>query len=174
MSRSIFFLVLLSLSACTTSNINTQKTVPTPQNSPSQQMSSSQPAFTKENVALPTTKQIFYDPKVANYINQNQAAIALRTSAPEFAHKLLAPHCTIEKFVSGLNSTQTEINKTSPSTIEIKTTGTKIGNGNIIIKTQGKNAEISSAVIGKFKRTDSNILKKFAQNICNSIDEKLK
>ncbi len=173
MSKYILVILLLAINACTTTNVSTTQpissTVPQVTVRPAASL-----ADTKVNHAQTQSPKVSYDPKVADYINQNQSAQILKTAAPEFASKTLAPHCTVEKFVSGLNSSQTEITKTSASTIEIKTFGTKIGNGNIKITAHGKNAEISSAVIGKFKRTDTNILRKFAQNICNAVDEKLK
>ena len=176
MSRYILILLLLTVNACSTTDSNVLKT---PSVTPSSLQSTTKTSTSlsspaKKTSSTQTVATVSYDPKVANHISQNQAAMVLKTAAPEFAHKILAPHCTVEKFVSGLNSTQTEIIKISASTIEIKTTGAKIGNGNIRITAQGKNAEISSAVIGKFKRTDTNILRKFAQNICDTVDEKLK
>lgn len=173
MTKYILIILLMLTNACTTTNINTPQPIPSTKSQaiikPTTPL-----ADTKVSHIQPQSPTISYDPKVADYINQNHAAQALKTAAPEFAPKTLAPHCTVEKFVSGLNSAQTEIIKTSATSIEIKTTGAKIGNGNIKITAQGKNAEISSAVIGKFKRTDTNILRKFAQNICNAVDEKLK
>lgn len=174
MFRYIIFSIFLFLTACATKDVSIQQNASAvPQkNTAKASFPLSVSSEKKPNAQI--TKKAFYDPKVASYIDQNEAVLVLRTTAPEFTHKILAPHCTIEKFVSGLNSSQTKIQKISSSMIEIKTTGSKIGNGSIIINTQGKNAEISSAVIGKFKKSDRDILRKFAQNICNTVDEKLK
>lgn len=170
MFKYIFIPAILMISACTATDIGSQ-----PNTVSSRTVTTNRTAITPKKAAAPqTTANIFYDPKVADYIKKNQAASTLRAVAPEFAHKILAPRCTVEKFVSGLNSPQTEIKKISTSSIEIKTIGNKIGNGAIKITAQGKEAQISSAVIGKFQRTEADVLNKFAQSICNKVDEALK
>lgn len=161
--------VLFFLTACSTIQPN-QPTIRSEAASEKVQPPASKPLKTSQ----PTSPKIIYDTKTQNYIDANSAVQELRKCCPQYAPKILGTHCTVEKFIAGLNTSQIKINNNGDNSLTVYTGGTKIGNGIITIRINGSNAEIASATIGKIRQQNKSILQDMSQNICKKVEDKFK
>lgn len=119
-----------------------------------------------------TVKRVLYKPSVQSYVDSSSKVQKLRTVAGNWAQNTISENCTLEKFVSGINAPQAEFEKISDNELIIKTSGTKLGAGELKIDIRGNTAIIVSAIIGKISQKDPYVLKKMAMNICQSVDDK--
>lgn len=166
MQRLFILFVFLNLTACTTLK------QPAPVLQTTSTITERKPAAVR--TSQPVRRKVFYDAKVQKHIDNNDAAQKLRACCPEKAQKLLATHCTVEKFAAGLNAPEIRIEKNGSDSIIIYTAGTKIGSGKIEINFTKDNTQITSATIGRIKQKDTSILKNMAQNICQKVEEKVR
>lgn len=172
MKKLFILFALLNLTACAALK------QPTPATKTTSTVTADTPATgstpVTDNTPQPVRYKIFYDAKVQKYIDNNSAVQKLRTCCPEKAQKLLATHCTVEKFAAGLNAPEIRIEKNSSDSIIIHTAGTKIGSGKIEMAFDQDTPRITSAAIGKIQQKDASILKSMAQNICQKVEEKVR
>lgn len=170
----IFILPVLLLAACTAAPQTDSVHLPSKNISAAAPKASVAKNNIRQKRPAKKTANFIYAPEVKKYIDQNQGVKTLKNIAPEYALKKFTPLCTVEKFIAGLNSSETDIVKTPSAGLIIKTKGAKIGSGTITVAIKGRYAKITSAVVGSIRQTNADVLDNLAPNICQSTEEKAK